>query len=416
MPIIAQAQPHFVVDTESERDIGWPNGSRVFCKDTGKTYILIAGAYSLIMPAAGGGTPSDTVVSETGFGQSAAPGSSGNFQRGDHSHGTPTNPVPGHETTYNHTLLHSNSGDHSHANKTLLDTYAQTEVNLGDAVTKKHANTLDHANTNDPTADQKAALSGTSGIPSGTNKYVTNSDLRNADARTPLTHSHTPADVTGTAVITTDSRLSDARAPLTHNQDATTINAGTLDGDRLPAISTSKKGGVPLTGTPSGKFLKDDGTWASAGGGADPWTYLTLSADFTTSLATVVDVTGLGFAPAANTKYEFEAMLMIRTATTTVNPRVGLAWATGMTNGVAMIEESQAAATVPIVANGNINAALLIAAGGLPNNTQSWPVRVHGMVIAGATPSGNVRIQLASETAGTIVRIVAGSFLRYRSY
>ena len=59
-----------------------------------------------------------------------------------------------------------------------------------------------------------------------------------------------------------DSRLTDARTPITHNQDASTINAGTLDGDRLPAISATKRGGVPMTGTPSGKYLKDNNTWA----------------------------------------------------------------------------------------------------------------------------------------------------------
>ena len=42
---------------------------------------------------------------------------------------------------------HSNAGDHAHANKATLDTYTQTEVNLADAVTKKHANTLDHDNS-----------------------------------------------------------------------------------------------------------------------------------------------------------------------------------------------------------------------------------------------------------------------------
>src|SRR3990167_1403586 len=54
-----------------------------------------------------------------------------------------------------------------------------------------HSNASDHASTNDPTADQKAALAGTSGAPSVTNKYVTNDDARNTNARTPsstLTH------------------------------------------------------------------------------------------------------------------------------------------------------------------------------------------------------------------------------------
>jgi hypothetical protein len=83
----------------------------------------------------------------------------------------------------------------------------------------------------------------------------------------PSIHTHVPGDVTGTAVITTDSRLSDARTPLAHNHVATDVNSGTLDGDRLPALSTTKKGGAPATGTPSGLFLKDDGTWATPAGG-----------------------------------------------------------------------------------------------------------------------------------------------------
>lgn len=56
------------------------------------------------------------------------------------------------------------------------------------AESKLALNYATHANTNDPTADQKAALAGTSGSPSGTNKYVTNDDGRNADARTPTSH------------------------------------------------------------------------------------------------------------------------------------------------------------------------------------------------------------------------------------
>lgn len=148
---------------------------------------------------------------------------------------------------------------------------------------------------------------------------------------------------------------------------------------------------------------------------ADRWTYVVLANDFTTSSATAVDA-GIAFTPAANTRYEFEGRLMLRTATTTVNPRVGLAWPTGMTDGVARIGESQAATGAPLFASGNPNAALLVAVGGLPNTTQSWPATVAGIVLAGANPSGNVRIQLASETALTNVTIKAGSFLKYKTF
>jgi len=46
------------------------------------------------------------------------------------------------------------------------------------------------------------------------------------------------------------------------------ISSGTLDGDRLPSISSTKLGGVPATGTPSGKYLKDDASWATPTGGS----------------------------------------------------------------------------------------------------------------------------------------------------
>jgi len=115
----------------------------------------------------------------------------------------------------------------------------KADVDIADALTKKHTAGSDnqdlsgkvdkiidyslvvnteiakiHANTNDPTADQKAALAGTNGTPSITNKLVTDTDPRNTNARTPSTHSHVPGDVTGTAVITADSRLSDNRTPI----------------------------------------------------------------------------------------------------------------------------------------------------------------------------------------------------------
>ena len=105
---------------------------------------------------------------------------------------------------------------------------------------------------------------------------------------------------------------------------------------------------------------------------------------------------------------------MLRTATATVNPRAGWAWPTGMTDGVCWINQAQSA-TAQIMAFGNINAALLCAVGGLPNTTQSWPAILGGIAVAGATPSGTLRVQLASETNGTSVTIKAGSFLKYRT-
>lgn len=147
--------------------------------------------------------------------------------------------------------------------------------------------------------------------------------------------------------------------------------------------------------------------------GTDPWTYSSLSVDFTTSSATAVDITGLAFTPLANTVYEFEALLLLRTATATVGPRPGLAWPTGLTDGAASII-MPSSLTAQLITYGNISAALLTAVGGLPTTTGSFLAIIQGLLFAGATPSGNLRLQLASETAGTIVTCKARSFIKRR--
>jgi hypothetical protein len=69
--------------------------------------------------------------------------------------------------------------------------------------------------------------------------------------KAPLVHSHSPADVTGTAIITSDSRLSDPRLPLTHNHLPEDIlgsviiaNDSRLSDARIPLIHDSSKHSV----------------------------------------------------------------------------------------------------------------------------------------------------------------------------
>jgi len=159
----------------------------------------------------------------------------------------------------------------------------------------------------------------------------------------------------------------------------------------------------------------DGTTWISLSPpSTDPWQFSNLMADFSTTLATVVD-TPMAFTPLANLTYEFQAILMLRTANNAINPRIGLAWPTGLVDGVAEIQQTNTV-TANLVALGNIGAPLLIAGAGLPNNTQSWPCSIRGIVKCGASPVGTIKVQLASKTAGTSVTIKVGSYLKYRSY
>jgi hypothetical protein len=153
-------------------------------------------------------------------------------------------------------------------------------------------------------------------------------------------------------------------------------------------------------------------TFVREGEGADGFTNVILGADFVTSSAAAVD-TGIAVAVPANARIMFEARLLVRTAVTTVGPRPGIAWPTGMTDGSGSIA-IPASLTSGLQQHGNVNAAVLIGGGGLPVANASYLATMNGLMITGGAPGGSFRVQLASETAGTNVTIKAGSFLRWK--
>ena len=108
----------------------------------------------------------------------------------------------------------------------------------------------------------------------------------------------------------------------------------------LATLATTMETRTMAPGIPvSGALL----TNLPTGGGGDGWTYVKLAADFSTTSATAVPITGLAMTPAASKSYVIEAMLLLRTATATVGPRPGVAWPTGMTDGVAKVIASSSA-------------------------------------------------------------------------
>ncbi len=219
----------------------------------------------------------------------------------------------------------------------------------------------------------------------------------------------------GATANATDAALRD-RATHTGTQVAATISDFSESVDDRVATLLVAGAGVTLTYNDAANTL----TVAASGGGADPWTYVVLPSDFVTNSATAVLVTAggvdLAFIPDINARYEFEVVLMTRTATTTVGPRPGIAWPTpAQVDGIAYMQQTASAAT-NVLQNGNISASVLIPVGGVPTTTGSWPATARGVLITGGTVTLGLRIQLASETAGTNVTIKAGSFLKYRTY
>jgi hypothetical protein len=111
-----------------------------------------------------------------------------------------------------------------------------------------------------PTTDEKAALAGTSGTPSATNKYVTNSDSRNSDARTPTAHATThaaagsdPVSLSWTQVAKTGSSLADLGT-----RSASDLTSGTLAAARGgTGAGALTAGSVPFV-TASGVFAEDN--------------------------------------------------------------------------------------------------------------------------------------------------------------
>lgn len=172
----------------------------------------------------GGGTPSNTVVSETSFGQAASAGNVAAYSRGNHTHGTPAAP----------TAASVGADPAGSAADALADAMAYTDSEIAgidfpvDSVNGETGTVVLSA------ADVGADASGTAAAAVAAH-----------DADTTNVHGIVN---TASLVVTTDPRLSDARTPTAH---ATTHNDGgsdevTLAISQTTGLQTALDGKQPL--------------------------------------------------------------------------------------------------------------------------------------------------------------------------
>lgn len=110
------------------------------------------------------------------------------------------------------------------------------DVGAGAAIveSKLSLNFATHSNANDPSSGEKAALAGTNGTPGGGNKFVTDSDPRNTNSRTPTAHSHVSSEVTDFSEAVDDRvaalLVAGSNITLTYNDGSNTLTVAAAAG------------------------------------------------------------------------------------------------------------------------------------------------------------------------------------------
>lgn len=244
----------------------------------------------------GGGTPSGTVVASTSFGQTSAAGAATAYSRGDHRHGTPTDPITAHLAASDPHPQYLTSAEGSAAYDALGAAAAVTKASLGLGSVDNTADTAKPVSTAQQTAlNLKANLASPTftGTVGGVTKAMVG--LGNVDNTADTAKTFTESQVTNLtsdlaakAPLASPALTGSPTAPTQTAADnstklATTAYADTLGGLKVDKSTLTTKGDLYVAtaaGTvvrlPIGsntQVLTADSTqtpglkWAPAGGG-----------------------------------------------------------------------------------------------------------------------------------------------------
>lgn len=147
-----------------------------------------------------------------------------------------------------------------------------------------------------------------------------------------------------------------------------------------------------------------------------------LAADNANSTVTPAAVSGFSVTLAASGLYEFEMILLMETATTTVSPRFSIEGPTAQTTWVSYEILTPLAAGTAITNPGTAGSQVMNAWGTDFVNVTNMPAaattslfKVKGMVlISGTAPAVPVSVEIWSETAATAITLKANSMMRFR--
>ncbi len=146
----------------------------------------------------------------------------------------------------------------------------------------------------------------------------------------------------------------------------------------------------------SGNVLTSDGTnWTSAAAAGGGTTVKVSGSNFTTTSASLVDVTGLSITPASSSLYEVDVLLRVQ-STTTDGMNIGMAQSgTGGTLSVVFMSQT----TTGNGAFGVTSAFTTGHAAASTANTDSFVI-LKGVLVTAGSP-GNITVQVSKTTTGT---------------